>query len=137
MDLKEKFGTVGAMETDGVDVHLGGDAFVTVRRAGGSNLAYLRETRRMYSKHKRAIDAGSIEGAEAERLLMDVYAATIVTGWRGVELDGAALEFNRANVTRLFVEVPEVFRIIKEEAERIANFQAAQVDEQGKDSRTI
>lgn len=134
MDLRKKFGTDQGFETDGVDVHLGDDAYITIRRAGGANRAYVECTRRLLQKHRRAIAADTMTDTESEALMAEIYAETIVIGWRGIELDGTTLLYSRANVLRLFQELPDVAKVVQEEAQRAANFRADEVHELGESS---
>ncbi len=132
MDLRKRFGTDPKIERDGVDVHLGGDAYITIARAGGSNVAYQTAMQRALKPVRRAMQADALSNDDAEAIMRNVFADTVVIGWRGIELDGAPLEFSKENAKRLFAELPEVFRIVQEEAQRLSNFRQAEIDESGK-----
>lgn len=136
MDLKKKYGTDPALEQDGVDLHLGGDAYITVARAGGANARYEREVQRTLRPHARKMQAGTLSEDDAREMLQRVYAKTVVLGWRGVQIDGADLPFSEANCLRLFKDVPEVWSIVQDEATRLGNYQAQEVEDRGKGSGT-
>lgn len=132
MDLRKSFATLPTLETEGVDLHLGGDAYITVARAGGANTRYDAAVRRLYKPHRRMLDTGSPQAEEmAEKLFMQAHAEAVVLGWRGIELDGKELPFTRENVLLLFNELPEIWRIVREEAARFANFTVEEVREKG------
>lgn len=134
MDLQKKFGTNSDVEQQGVDVHLGEDAYITIKRAGGANAAYRRESLRTFRKHKRALDNETLSEVESLELMYHVYASSVVLGWRGIELDGQPLEYSTDNAVKLFRAVPEVYRIIFEEANKLANFRQEEISDQGNGS---
>ena len=131
MDLRKTYGTDTQLEADGVDIHLGEDAYITLARSGGSNVKYKAFMTRMVAKHRRAINADTLSNDMATQLAQEAHAETVVLGWRGIELDGETLPFSVANCKRLFVDCPEVWRIVQEEAARFANFKREELSEAG------
>jgi len=136
MDLRKKFGGDRAMEVDGVDLHLGGDAYITIARAGGTNVAYARAVQK-YLRPIRKRDRFESEDLDLEEyadVQRQAFADTIVLGWRGIELDGAPLPFTRDNALRLMRDLPDLWEVVKAHAEKLANFQREDVEEMGKAS---
>lgn len=132
MDLRKTFGTDAALEADGIDVHLGGDAYVTLARAGGGNLRYEAAMRRVFAPHRRALQSGTLDEKTATDILQQVYAESVILGWRGMELDGAELPHSYENARRVLKEFPEIWRIVQEEAAKFSNFRQEEAKEMGK-----
>lgn len=133
MDLRATYGTDAALEADGIDLHLGGGAYLTLARAGGGNARYEACMRRLFAPHRRALAAGTLDEKTASEIMQQAYAEAVVIGWRGIELDGEPLPFSVANVRRVFSEFPEVWRIVQEEANKFANYRAEDIKDQGED----
>jgi hypothetical protein len=131
MDLRKTFGTDTQLEAEGVDIHLGEDAYITLARSGGSNVKYKTLMQKLAFKHRRAITAGTISPDVVVQLAQDAHAEAVVLGWRGIELDGEVLPYSVANCKRLFKECPEVWRIVEEEAGRFANYKREELSEAG------
>lgn len=131
MDLRKTFGTDPTIETEGIEVHLGGDAYLTLARAGGGNLRYENAMKKHFSPHKRALSSNTLDEKTAIDILQAVYAESVVIGWRGIEVDGEELPYSAANVRRVMTEFPEIWRIVQEEAGKFSNFRAAEAKEMG------
>lgn len=131
MDLRKKYGTDKQLETDGIDLHLGEDAYITVARAGGANARYETEMRRAHKANKRAVQMETLDNREAEKILKGVLARTVVLGWRGIVLDGKPLDFSQDNCLLLFEELPEVYRVVLDESQKLANFRAEEISDEG------
>ena len=134
MDLRKRFGTNDRLEQDGVEVHIEGDTYITLARAGGSNTRYENAMRKHFAPYRRALDAGTLDNKTATEVLQKAYADAVVLGWQGVELDGEPLAFNRDNVFKLFTELPELWKVVQEEATRLANYRLEEVADMGKAS---
>lgn len=132
MDLRKTFGTDPEIESLGIDVHLGGDLYLTIARAGGGNLRYEASMRKHFAPHKRALSAGTLDEKTATEVLKKVYSEAVLIGWRGaLVLDGETLPYSPANALRVLVELPELWRIVQEEAGKYSNFRATEVQEMG------
>jgi len=132
MDLRKTFGTDPAIESHGIEVHLGGDLYLSIARAGGGNLRYEAAMKKHFTPHKRALSAGTLDEATATEVLKKVYAEAVLVGWRGtLQIDGETLPYSPANALRVLVEFPEVWRIVQDESGKFSNFRTAEVQEMG------
>lgn len=131
MDLRKAFGTDSRLETEGVDIHLGGGAYVTIARAGGSNARYESAMRRHLAPHQKALALDALDEKTAAEIMSAAYAETVVLGWRGIELDGEPVPFSVDTAKRLFRELPEFWRVVRDEAGKFANFRAQEVNALG------
>jgi hypothetical protein len=130
MDLRKTFGGDKALERDGVDLHLGGDAYVTVARAGGTNVAYDRAVQKHMRPHRSK--TGYLDNDVYVDVLKQAYADAVVLDWRGIEFDGEPLPYSRENALKLMRELPDLWDVIKTHAEKLANFQHEEIAEMGK-----
>lgn len=117
-----------ALEQQGVIIDLGRGRTLTIRRAGGSNRAYQVKLGELASRHRGPHGTLTLEEAEAENLMIEAYAETVVIGWQGIEADGQPLRFAPANCAQLLRAFPEIWRRVREEAEKVANFRASELE---------
>ncbi|HVQ48492.1 MAG TPA: hypothetical protein VMS92_00465 [Mycobacterium sp.] len=134
MDMRKTFGGDKTLERDGVELHLGGDAYITVARAGGTNVAYQHALQKRIRPYQSK--SGYIENDTYIDILKQTFADAVVLDWRGLELDGEPLPYSRDNALRLMRELPDLWDIIKTHAEKLANFQQEEIAEMGKASPT-
>jgi hypothetical protein len=136
LDLGQLFGTSSRLETEGVDLHLGGDCYITIRRAGGSNRAFLETFRRVTAPHRRAIERGTLDPDTDDELGIKIFAEAIIVEWRGVVVNGQAVEFSKEAFVRVMHELPDLWRLIRDEARNASNFRDEEVADAGKSSPT-
>lgn len=135
-NLYEAFGTVKSYETEGVVLDFGAAKF-KVRRAGGSNRRFLTTLSAKLRPHRRALAAGTLSDEVAEDLQMEVYFETVVVDWEGVtDPRGEVLPYNLVNFKQVMHDLPDLWATLREEADNLKNFQAAEAladgDELGK-----
>lgn len=120
------------LETQGIDLAFGGGRFITVARSGGSNRKYRTLMAEVYKPHKRALENGTLDDDTAGRLLREVFAKTVVLGWKGWKYaDGKEIPYSGKACEELFEEAPEVFDIVQDESGKFANFAVQEVEEAG------
>ncbi|MNV75702.1 hypothetical protein D3C71_1690130 [compost metagenome] len=135
------FETDQALEKQGINLDYG-DFEVTVARAGGSNTAYEKAMLDVHKKHKYKLENGLFAGDEANRVLAEVYAATVVLGWRSKKFGegklegkgGKPIEFSRQAVADLLVALPALFQDVRARATAIGDFRKAQLEADVKNS---
>jgi hypothetical protein len=136
MDLRRTYAADPSLETDGIELHLDGNAYITLARAGGGNVKYEAAMRAHFAPHKRALQNGTLDDKTATDILHKVYADAVILGWRGLEIDGAPLPYSRENALRVCREFPELWRVIQEEAGKFANYRTEELADMGKASPT-
>lgn len=135
----EQFGTSGSSELSGVWLNFG-TFEISVARAGGKNLRYDKVREQYFKDFRRAAELGELSDDIATPILAEVYADTIVQGWRTRQEDngyvntiigpeGEPWEYNRANVVKFLSTLPDLFRIIRMNSENWQNFRQALVDD--------
>ncbi len=125
MSLYKQFKTDKKCEKDGVELDFG-DFSVNIARAGGANKAYLRASEKVHRKHRRALQAGTIGNDQANRIMMELYASTVVLSWENVkDENGEPLVCTRENIIKVFTDLPDFFRNVQDAAIDIALFRDA------------
>lgn len=129
------FKTSKKWEQDGIILDLGSAGKFTLARAGGSNLQFARDFKRITSPHRRAIETKTIDDETATRLLIEAYASSVVLGWKGVTDEaGNEMKFSKQNAIKLFTELPELFNAIRAHAEDAQLYREAELEEEAKNS---
>lgn len=126
------FRTSEQLERDGVFLDFG-DFRIRIARAGGHNSAYTSRLAAAFRPYRRQIQTDTLGEAKAEEILLNVFADTVVKGWEGVtDEHGNPIEFSRGAVVKLFDDLPDLYRIVREEADKLANFRAEEVEDAAK-----
>ncbi len=131
--IYELFTTDESLEKDGFVLEYGEASFV-IARAGGANKKFQSLMERKMRPYRSAINAGTMDESTAEKLLAEAYADAVVLAWDGVtDQDGEELVFNRENVIKVLTDLPDLFRDIQEQSQRVANFTKESFQEDAKD----
>lgn len=133
MNLYQTFKTNDEMEKQGIDLAYGPECTIKIARAGGSNQRFGKLLGDKLKPYRRQIDNGTMDDAVATRIMAEVYAETVILGWTGVTDEaGNHLPFNKENCVKLFIDLPDLFRDVQEQAQRVANFRAADLEADAK-----
>lgn len=147
MSMYSTFQTDAELEKKGVVIDYGSFR-VTIARAGGANKRFAKVLEAQTKPYRRALEAKTIDNAVAERIMMEVYAETVVLNWevaqvdektgetkwkRGIEAeDGSMLAFNRNMVLETFQKLPDLYADIQQQAMSAAIYRkVAQESEAG------
>lgn len=110
-----------------------GEAKIRVRRAGGSNRRYSDLVSKKLRPFKRQLENESLDPDTGSRIMAEVYAESVLIGWEGVkDADGNPIAFSRENAVKLLTDLPELFRDIQEQSQRLANFRDEEIEEDRK-----
>lgn len=116
------FQTDTNLEKDGIVVDYGDFRF-RIARAGGANTRFQKTLAARIRPFRRAIDAGAITDADADKILHGVFVDSVLLGWEDVtDEHGNPLEFTRENALKLFSDLPDLFRDLQQQASVVANF---------------
>lgn len=123
-----------AAEAEGVELSFGKGRFITVKRSGVANRKYKACMARIFKPYMAVNGVVTASDEEATILLQEVYAETVVVGWRGF-LDNADKEmtFSKKHCMELFTEAPELFEHVQDQAGKFSNFARRDVEESGKE----
>jgi hypothetical protein len=99
MDIYATYATDEDAEVNGVWQHLG-DANLLIARA--NNPRYARMLTSLAEKHQLALDKGDDDSdALSNKLLIDVFAETILLGWENVSYNGESLPYTLENARKV------------------------------------
>lgn len=127
------FTTDKDLEKEGFALEYGTATFI-IARAGGANKKYQSLMERKMRPYRSAINAGTMDESTAEKLLAEAYADAVILAWDGVtDAEGEELAFTRENVVQVLLDLPDLFRDIQEQSQRVANFIKESVEEDAKD----
>jgi len=139
MSLREQFATNVQKEVQGVEIKYAPNADGSVptfiiSRMGKSNRAYQKALERETRPHRRAIDLGTVKAEVAEKLFLDVFAETIVKGWKNVqpEADGVNVQYSKEAAIKLFTELPELYEDLQAQAKNASLFRDEAIEDEAK-----
>lgn len=126
----ELFKTSDEHEQKGIELDYG-DFQITVARAGGSNRRYQKMLEAKTKPFRRILAAGGkVDPERMSAAMREVFAETVVLAWNGVtDEDGKKLAFNKANVQKLFKDLPELFNDVMNQATNFQLFQDIETEE--------
>jgi hypothetical protein len=133
--MYDVFQTDMDLEKTGIKIDYGPFYFV-IARAGGNNKRYGARLDALLKPYRRAIQTETMDEEVAKGLMAQAYAETVVLGWGSPDKDGKPvdgkvpgkdgklLDFTVANVKQVLLDLPDLFRDIREQAEKAALFRA-------------
>lgn len=130
MSLYSQFKTDPSVEKDGILVQYGNNSKglliqIRIARAGGNNVGFAKAYEQKTKPYRRQIQNDTMDPKVAERIILEVYAETVVLGWEGVEdEEGNDLPFNKENCIKLFTDLPDLFRDLQAVSQSIAAFRS-------------
>lgn len=142
MGLYKKMQTSTRLETEGIWLHID-DTRIKLSRAGGKNTKFIAAAEKMARENRKTMD---LLGEEKSRKLMHkLFAEVVVLDWltetqdgtldetgdpyvagqseglrytRGISgPNGEIVPYNQENVLKVFDDIPDLFRLVKETAE--------------------
>lgn len=143
MGMYDVFETDEDLETSGIWLDYG-DFRVRIASAGQGNKKYVKYAEKALKPVRKAMQAGALSNERSIAIMSDIYAKTIVLDWetmkdgklvKGIEArDGKVMPVNYENVRQVFIDLPNLFIDIQEQANSIANFRKAELEEDAKNS---
>lgn len=138
MSLYKSFGTDTSLEKTGILLEYGNNSkgkpiAIRIARAGGANKRYENVLDVRLKPYRRQLQTETMPKDLQEKLLMEVYAETVVLGWENVEDEsGNELEFTKENVIKVFTDLPDLYEDIKTQSIRAALFRQGVLEEDSK-----
>jgi hypothetical protein len=134
------FKTDPTREQEGVFLDYG-EFRIRVAHAGQGNKRYVAYAEKALRPVRQAMNAGALSNERSMNIMADIYAKTIILEWQvlqedktwksGIEAeDGSILPFNAENVELTLKNLPNLFSDIQSQASSIANFRAAEIEEE-------
>lgn len=123
MDVFKKFATDAGKELNGVWAEVGDGASLLVARL--SNRKYARLLSQQVEVNQRVLDLKN-EAADdlSEKIMVDVFAQTILLSWKGIEFKGEVLPPSVDNAKKL-LEVKDFMSLVRSIAGDIERYRLA------------
>lgn len=126
------FKTNAKLEKEGIIIDYEAFKF-RIARAGGANSDYKRILRAKFRPFRHQFETETISNEIAKKLLIEVFAESVVLGWEGVcDEDGNEIEFNKENCVKLLTELPDLFNDLQEQASNYKLFRQAEIEDEAK-----
>lgn len=135
MSTYSAFQTDKEMEKKGIEIDFGDAGCFLIARAGGSNKNFIKVSEAKFRPYRRQVEAGTIDREVMNKLLIEVFAQTVVLNWQGVSNeDGEEMDCTYDNIVKLFNDVPDLFQEIQNESMKYQNFKKMEVEQDLKNS---
>lgn len=133
MDLQESYGfTDPDLEQEGVEVQIGEDAFITVRRTNNKKFGdYLTALRK---PHEQRIQRGTMNRELLDGLTRKAVAKHVLVGWRGITIDGKAVKYSPEKAEELMKKFDDFQEDVLTAANTRETFRREVVEENEKNS---
>lgn len=120
-------------ETEGVRVHLGEGLYVVVGRVNSPR--FVEAMRKHSGPYKFEMDRNTLSEDVAQKILVKVYAETILLGWENMQDEaGQDIPYSREAARKAMEDYPEFFNMVKDAASRMELFRSAERAEAAKNS---
>ena len=143
MGMYDVFETDEDLENSGIWIDYG-DFRVKISSAGQNNKKYVKYAEKALKPVRKAMQSGALSNERSQKIMSDIYAKTIIIDWetmvdgslqKGIEQrDGSIEPMNYESVLRAFNDLPNLFIDIQEQANSIANFRKAELEEESGNS---
>lgn len=131
MNIFEQFGSDTSLERSGVWVDIGTAKF-KLARAGGANDDFLKLVRKRMAPFKRAIEAGSLDEGFAKKIQREVFAETVVLGWKNVFGPDGEIPYSRENCIDLLEKLPNLMTELQRLADTFETFRQENLEADAK-----
>lgn len=134
MSLYSQFETDADIERAGIELiyNMGAGkppVVIRIARAGGGNTRYQRVLDVKTKPYRRQLATETIEPSTLDTIMREVYAEAVVLGWSNVtDKNDEPMEFSKANVVKLFTDLPDLFSDVQSQAQKVALFRKQVLD---------
>ena len=138
MGMYDVFETDEDLETSGIWIDYG-DFRVKIASAGQGNKKFVKYAEKAFKPVRKAMQAGALSNERSLAIMSDIYAKTIVIDWevkkdgefvKGIEQrNGEIAAVNYEIIKQVFIDLPNLFMDIQEQANSISNFRKEELEE--------
>lgn len=127
-NIFDLFATDQKAEVEGIVYNVTPKISFTLARAGGANARYSKVLAAKMRPYTRQIDDGSIDIDLVNDIWIEVFAETVLLGWKGItDAKGNEISFTVENAIALFKQLPDLFFDVRDHAGKMANFRAQEI----------
>lgn len=125
-----------------------GDFKIQITRAGGGNKKYSKLLNKKLRPFKRRLETDTMEEEMARKIMVETFANSIIIGWESKNAEGEfeigihdenseIVEYNKANVIATLNNLPDLFRDIQIQADKVSLFRAEELESEVKNSSAV
>ena len=129
-DIDKAFRLDEKRAREGAPIELAPGVLLFIARM--NNPVYAERLLKFYRKNKFAIERNLIEQNQADDMLCQILAETIFVGWEGFTHEGAVLADTVEQRKWALMTYPLLREKVVEESQNVANFRAAELEDEGK-----
>ncbi len=127
--IYQQYATDAKKELEGFEFNIGESTFI-LARAGGRNRQYHVVRAKKMAAFRQDQILGLVDQEKTNEALADVYAETIIKGWKNVrDLKGKEIPYTVENCKKLLLDLPDLFDIIVDVSLNMKNYQDAVTEE--------
>lgn len=108
-NLDKLFKTDRNLELEGVEFAIDDKTSFRVRHFAGNNPRVKAAMAAYYKPYARQIELGTLEQEKSDEITVKLFVDTCLVSWKGVEIDGQAVECTKENAVALFKSLPMLF----------------------------
>ena len=103
---------------------------VRLARMSENNPRFQKAMEQFSKDFRRDIELDILTEDRAGPLFRKVFINTILSGWEDLQdADGNAIEYTAENADKLLVDVPDFYRVLRDEARRLSNYRAEVIEQ--------
>lgn len=104
-----------------------------ISRMGKSNKRYAKAIEAASRPYRRQIELGTMKPEVSERIFLEVFCDTILTGWKNVlGEDGQELKYSKDAAIALMTALPDVYDRLQLESTIASNFRDQALESEAK-----
>ena len=94
-----------------------------LRRMAETNPQYLAALERLQKELGRSLELDLLDDKENRAHMVRVFVDTVLVTWENVfDADNKLMEYSKETATALLTELPDLYRVLAEEARKLQNF---------------
>jgi hypothetical protein len=108
-NLDQFFKTSEDLEKNGIWFEISDSIGFLLRPFKSSNPRVKAAIASYYKPYARQIEMGTLEPAKQQEIQAKVFVDVCLIDWKGIEIDGKAVELDKAVAVKFFVSLPDLF----------------------------
>lgn len=121
-NLDSVFKTDKAVEETGVWFNIDSKTGFLIRPFSAANPTIKAAMAKFFKPYAYQIDHGTLDAEKEREISVKVFVHACVVDWKGVEIDGKEVAFDKESAIKLFVSLPELYKTLMRYAEDFRNY---------------
>lgn len=123
-NLHKIFSTSKKHETEGIWIQVDENVAFLCKRYGGENSSTIQKAIAKYHKpFASAIERNALSVEKSKEILVKIFVDSCVLDWKNITDDnGKDIPFTKEKCIELFLDLPELYLIVSDNAAKVENF---------------